>query len=60
MKRQVQGKRKKIEIQMHADGRFVIPKSIRDQLGIGPGSKLDLRVEGRKLIYTPIPEDSKA
>ena len=36
-------------------GQIVIPKEIRDALGIKPGSILNIRVEGKKIIIEPAP-----
>ncbi len=40
-----------------AKGQVVIPKAIRDTLGIAPGTTLHLRVEGNELILFPLPAD---
>lgn len=38
---------------MNANGRIVIPKSMRRQLGVGPGDEVLLRMEpGGMLVYT--------
>ena len=34
------------------DGRFVIPKVIREALGLKPNDVIELRLEGKKLIIT--------
>lgn len=34
-------------------GRILIPKEIRDMLGMDPGSGVRLEVEGGKLVVTP-------
>ena len=33
-------------------GRFVIPKAIREMIGVKPNERIELRVEGKKLIIT--------
>jgi len=37
-------------------GQVVIPKGIRDRLGLTPGTVLKVTVEGRKVILEPIEE----
>lgn len=32
--------------------RFVIPKAIREMIGVKPNDRIELRVEGKKLIIT--------
>ncbi len=39
-------------------GQIVIPKEIREQLGITPGKKLLLRVVGEHAEITPLPDDT--
>ena len=39
-------------------GQIVIPKEIREQLGITPGKKVLLRVVGKHAEITPLPDDS--
>ena len=34
-------------------GRFVVPKALRDQLGLRPGAELDATVEAGRLIARP-------
>lgn len=34
------------------DGRFVIPKVIREALELKPNERIELRLEGKKLIIT--------
>ncbi len=36
---------------------IVIPKKVREKLGLKEGAKLLLRVEGRSLIIEPLPEE---
>ncbi len=40
-----------------AKGQVVIPKGIREALGIKPGTKLHIRVEGREVVLFPLPDD---
>jgi len=37
-------------------GQIVIPKQIRDMLGLVPGSILEIRVEGKKIVLEPAQE----
>jgi len=38
-------------VEVYERGQIVIPKYIRDMLHITPGSKLNVRVEGNKIIF---------
>ena len=38
-------------------GQVVIPKLVRERLGIAIGSRLLLRVEGGKIVLKPLPDD---
>jgi len=38
-------------------GQIVIPKEIREKLGITPGRKVLLRIVGKHAEITPLPED---
>jgi AbrB family looped-hinge helix DNA binding protein len=38
-------------------GRVIIPKPIRDDLGLGPGSVLRVEEHGEGVILTPLRED---
>ena len=40
-----------------AAGRVVIPKALRDELGLDPGRELTLRVEGGALVLEPMPAE---
>lgn len=33
-------------------GRIVIPKAIREMIGVKPNERIELKVEGKKLIIT--------
>jgi AbrB family looped-hinge helix DNA binding protein len=37
-------------------GRVVIPKEVRDELGLEPGTTLAVREEGREIVLTPVQE----
>ncbi len=39
---------------MSVKGQVVIPKEVRDALGITPGTVLDVRLEGKKIIMEPV------
>ena len=38
---------------MDAAGRIVIPKRMREQLGLGPGTELDVSIDGSALRLQP-------
>jgi AbrB family looped-hinge helix DNA binding protein len=40
-------------------GQLVIPASIRDELGIGPGTRVAIRTEGPEVILRPETLDAK-
>src|SRR3989304_8841353 len=40
-----------------AKGQVVIPKEIRQALGIAPGTKLHVRVQGKEVVLVPRPGD---
>ena len=48
-----------ITIQLGKSGRLVVPKAIRDNLGLHEGSLLKLEVQGGKLQVTPEPDPIK-
>lgn len=35
-------------------GRIVVPKELREQLGLTPNAELDVRVEGDALLLSPV------
>jgi AbrB family looped-hinge helix DNA binding protein len=39
---------------VHKDGRLVIPKKLRDEMGIGAGTKISLELNGDAIFLTPI------
>ena len=43
------------KVKTSSKGQIVIPKEIRDALGIKPGSILNIRVEGKRIILEPAP-----
>ncbi|WP_202320204.1 AbrB/MazE/SpoVT family DNA-binding domain-containing protein [Archaeoglobus neptunius] len=43
------------KVKTSVKGQIVIPKEIRDALGIKPGSILNIRVEDKKIIIEPAP-----
>lgn len=45
-----------ITITLGKSGRLVVPKSIRDNLGLHEGSRLKLEIQGGKLQATPEPD----
>lgn len=42
-----------VEAKVDAVGRILVPKALRDQLGIRPGSKVDISVYGAGLTVIP-------
>lgn len=44
-------------VRTSAKGQIVIPKEIRERLGITPGKRVLLRVVGRHAEITPLPDD---
>ena len=40
-----------------AKGQLVIPKEIRQALGIAPGTRLHVRIEGKEVVLFPLPAD---
>jgi len=40
-------------------GQVIIPKHVRDALGLTPGTVLRVRVEGRRVILEPLTEPPK-
>lgn len=41
-------------IKVDFNGRFVIPKKIRDRLGIKKDDKLEVKVQGKKIILEKV------
>lgn len=39
-------------------GRLVVPKALRERLGLHSGTRLRLRQEGDALVLEPLPDDS--
>ena len=46
----------KMRVRVSSRGRIVIPKRVRESLGIRKGSVLNLRVEGKKIILEMVSE----
>lgn len=44
-------------VKTSAKGQIVIPKAIRERLGITPGRRILLRVVGNHAEITPLPDD---
>ena len=45
-------------VKTSSKGQIVIPKEIREKLGVTPGEKVMLRIVGKHAEITPIPDDS--
>lgn len=45
-----------MEVTLDESGRIVVPKPLRDRLGIGAGTELAIEVEDGRLVLKPIPE----
>jgi AbrB family looped-hinge helix DNA binding protein len=44
-------------VKMHPKGQVIIPKDIRDQLGIRPGKALSIERVGEHIEIRPLPDD---
>ena len=44
-------------VKTSAKGQVVIPKAIRRALGIKPGTRFHVRVEGKEVVLFPLPDD---
>ena len=44
-------------VKTHAKGQIIIPKDIRDRLGIKPGKQLSVKVVGDHVEIKPLPDD---
>jgi len=44
-------------VKTSSKGQIVIPKKIRDKLGIGPGKKVLLQLVGEHVEIAPLPDD---
>lgn len=47
-----------MEVTLDEHGRIVVPKSLREKLGLEAGAELTLEVEGDQLLLKPTPERS--
>ena len=45
-----------IKIKVSSKGQVVIPKEIRDKLGIKPGTILNVSIEGKRIVLEPASE----
>jgi AbrB family looped-hinge helix DNA binding protein len=45
-----------MEVTLDKYGRIVVPKSVRDQLGIQAGTDLAVEVKEGRLVLSPVPE----
>jgi AbrB family looped-hinge helix DNA binding protein len=44
-------------VKTHAKGQIIVPKEIRDKLGIKPGKALSLKLVGDHVEVKPLPDD---
>jgi len=44
-------------VKTHAKGQIIIPKEIRDRLGIKPGKRVSIKVVGDHAEIKPLPDD---
>ncbi len=42
-----------MKTKVSSKGQVVIPKEVRDRLGIKPGTILEVRIEGRRIVLEP-------
>jgi AbrB family looped-hinge helix DNA binding protein len=45
---------KMVLVKLSSKGQLVLPKDIRDALGIGPGTLLKVRIKGRQVLLEPV------
>lgn len=45
-------------VRLSTKGQLVIPKRLRNVLGLRPGTYLDARIEGNKIVLEPLGGDS--
>jgi AbrB family looped-hinge helix DNA binding protein len=43
-----------MRVKLSSKGRVVIPESIREVLGLVPGTQLDIQLVGRKIVIEPV------
>jgi AbrB family looped-hinge helix DNA binding protein len=44
-------------VKSSSKGQVVIPREVRQALGIAPGTRFDVRVEGNEIVLFPLPGD---
>lgn len=42
-----------------AKGQVVIPKELRDRVGLHPGAAVDFALEGERIVLLPLPSQSR-
>jgi AbrB family looped-hinge helix DNA binding protein len=42
-----------------AKGQVVIPKDLRDRIGLHPGAAVDFAVDGERIILVPVPSRTR-
>jgi AbrB family looped-hinge helix DNA binding protein len=43
-----------------AKGQVVIPKDLRDRVGLHPGTAVDFAIEGERIVLLPLPPQSQS
>ena len=43
-----------VEVTVSSKGQIVLPKSIRETLGLNEGERIRLRIEGNEIVLTPV------
>ncbi len=45
-----------MDTRLSSKGQVVIPKQVREQLGLEPGTRLRVHVDGRRIVLEPVTE----
>ena len=48
-----------METTLHRFGRIIIPKDVRDDMGLEPGAVLQIEKEGEKIVLQPVQGEPK-
>jgi AbrB family looped-hinge helix DNA binding protein len=46
----------KTRVILDEEGRFTIPESVRDELGLAPGGALEMESDGDVIVLRPVPD----